>query len=390
MITIRMLWLAPVVVLAGYAQTDSVITREGSYWVQTTSGSIDTGGARGLRVVAHGDITVQGTDTPRISYSVRKRVKAASEAAARRSLSGFKITEGSKQGWIILTLMRPANRAEAELTLQVPRSLNKTAVNTQGGDIEASGLYGELEAVSQGGHIHADQIMDGISATTGGGEIRLGSVYGSIRCLSAGGGIRIERAGGESWLETAGGEIVVGEAAAPVHASTGGGNIYVDRAAASVFAETAGGLIQVREAAGEVIAETASGSIQIGAARGVKCASANGSIRLRRVSGTLRAYTALGNIVAELLAGAELENSLLKTALGDVTVIVPSDLAVTVNARNQPTGRAARIVSDFPEIRLREGRIPAYGPVLAEGALNGGGPVLKISAVGGTIYIRRQ
>ena len=210
MTTIKLLWLAPVVVLASYAQTDSAITREGSFWVQTTSGSIDTGGARGLRVVANSDVTVQGTDAGRISYSVSKRVKAASEAAARRSLSRFKITEGSKQEWILLTLMGPANRAEAELTVQAPRSLNKAVVNVEGGDIEASGLYGELEAVSQGGHIHADQIMDGISATTGGGEIRLGSVYGSIRCLSAGGGIRVERAGGESWFDTAGGEIVVG------------------------------------------------------------------------------------------------------------------------------------------------------------------------------------
>ena len=386
MTTIKLLWLAPVVVLASYAQTDSAITREGSFWVQTTSGSIDTGGARGLRVVANSDVTVPGTDAGRISYSV----KAASEAAARRSLSRFKITEGSKQEWILLTLLSPANRAEAELTVQAPRSLNKAVVNVEGGDIEASGLYGELEAVSQDGHIHADQIMDGISATTGGGEIRLGSVYGSIRCLSAGGGIRVERAGGESWFDTAGGEIVVGEAAAPVHASTGGGNIFVDRAAASVSAETSGGLIQVREAAGEVIAETASGSIQVGAAHGVKCESADGAIRLRRVSGTLRASTALGNIVAELLAGTELEDSFLMTSLGDVTVVVPSDLAVTVNARNQSTGRAARIVSDFPEIRVRAGRMIVYGPVFAEGALNGGGPVLKISAVGGTIYIRRQ
>jgi hypothetical protein len=29
-------------------------------------------------------------------------------------------------------------------------------------------------------------------------------------------------------------------------------------------------------------------------------------------------------------------------------------------------------------------------PVVAEGALNGGGPVLHINVIGGTIYLRRQ
>jgi hypothetical protein len=30
------------------------------------------------------------------------------------------------------------------------------------------------------------------------------------------------------------------------------------------------------------------------------------------------------------------------------------------------------------------------GPVVAQGALNGGGPVLRVNVVGGTIYLRRE
>jgi hypothetical protein len=29
------------------------------------------------------------------------------------------------------------------------------------------------------------------------------------------------------------------------------------------------------------------------------------------------------------------------------------------------------------------------GPLVAEGALNGGGPLLRVNVVGGTIYLRR-
>jgi len=45
-----------------------------------------------------------------------------------------------------------------------------------------------------------------------------------------------------------------------------------------------------------------------------------------------------------------------------------------------------RIMSDFREIQARR-----QGPrVVAEGSVNGGGPLLQISGMGGTIFIRRQ
>jgi len=57
---------------------------------------------------------------------------------------------------------------------------------------------------------------------------------------------------------------------------------------------------------------------------------------------------------------------------------------------NGSPGAGGRIVSDFPEIHVRTASQPGGTPVVAEGALNGGGPVLHINVVGGTIYLRRQ
>jgi hypothetical protein len=67
-------------------------------------------------------------------------------------------------------------------------------------------------------------------------------------------------------------------------------------------------------------------------------------------------------------------------------VFIPSNLAVTVQAISaSPGGR--RIVSDFAEIRTRAG-----GGIRAEaeGSLNGGGPLLRLTALGGNIYLQRQ
>jgi len=94
--------------------------------------------------------------------------------------------------------------------------------------------------------------------------------------------------------------------------------------------------------------------------------------------------------LAELLSGNRIEDSTLSTNAGDITVFIASNLPLTVAARNESAGALGRIISDFPEIRVKALSQAGANPVVAEGALNGGGPILRINVVGGTIYLRRQ
>jgi hypothetical protein len=95
-----------------------------------------------------------------------------------------------------------------------------------------------------------------------------------------------------------------------------------------------------------------------------------------------------GNILAELLNGARMQDSSLVASSGDITVLIPSNLAVSVMARNS-TGGTPRIVSDFPEIRVTPSKF-FQAPMVGQGALNGGGPVLNLSVSSGVIYLRRK
>ena len=87
--------------------------------------------------------------------------------------------------------------------------------------------------------------------------------------------------------------------------------------------------------------------------------------------------------MASLLGGLTAEGA-LATGNGDITVTIPSNLGVTIRAENDMADTIRRIVSEFPGIpvRMRGTR------VVAEGAVNGGGPVLRISDTGGTIFIK--
>ena len=372
------------------AQDQSRVTREGPYWVRTISGAIGRPPFKGLRLETVGSVILRGDTGDRSVYTFKAHVRARDEKEAEALLRQFEIKTGTEGERAYLTIRsgRPVSEG-SELSVSVPRALRQVWIATDGGSVQVSDLDGEMEVRSAGGPIAVDGVRGSADIRTGGGDIQVGSVSGPLRCFSGGGAIRVQNAGGECWLETAGGEIFVHQAMAPVHA-TARGNIRIDRVAGPVYATTAGGLIDVQQADGAVIAESSGGAIQINAANGVECDSAGGAIRLRNVVGAMHASTNAGSILAELLTGHRIQDSVLSTHAGDITVLIPSNFAVTVVAMNGSPGAAGRIVSDFPEIRARTAGQPGGVPVVAEGALNGGGPVLHINVIGGTIYLRRQ
>ena len=377
-------WLA--LAAAALAAAQGPLKREGAGWAQDSGGSVATTAVK-LKVVSPGPITVRGGGES-IRYSIKRRARAGSEAEARQVLDAFQVKTRTSGDWLVLWVEAPARGAGTpELALSVPRGLKECVIEARGGRIEAFDLDGGVEAHTTAGGITIDRVAGPVKAHTGGGEVRLGWIGGAVRCISGGGSVHLERAGGEALIETAGGEIVVGEAGGQVRASTAG-NIHVRRAAGSVTAHAAGGLIEVQHSGGAVIAETSGGSIQVGGARGARLESAAGAIRLRGVTGALRASTALGNILADLQAGVA-GDSFLGTVRGDITVYIPSNLAVTVRARSE-AGSRGRIVSEFPEIRLQPDPGDMLRPVAAEGALNGGGPLLTVAAGQGSVFLRRQ
>ena len=375
------------------AQTESAITRDGGYWVRTIQGSVDSSAGDRLRVETTGNVTLRGSATEQSTYTLTVRVKAGDAREAEGLLERVNVKTGTEGGWAYLKVTPPRLVSSGlELTVTGSRALRDVFAETRGGNVQASGWDGDFEARSAGGRIAVDRIRGHSELRTAGGDIEVGSVSGAVRCFSGGGVIRVENAGAAAWLETAGGEIFVHQAAGPVQASTGGGNIRIERAASTVVARTAGGLIQVQQADGPVTAESSGGAIQVNSANGVRCESAGGAIRLRNVAGAVHAFANSGSIMAELVsgggvAGHGMADSVLSTNAGDITVLIPSNLALTVQAINE-SGGSGRINSDFPQVRPQGGGLPG-GPLMAEGALNGGGPLLRVNVVGGTIYLRK-
>ena len=356
------------------------LKREGDSWVRTYSGSIPA--ALKLRVNGHGPVTLTTGGAHDIGYTVKVSVMARTEAEARRMLDRESIH--SEMHGDFATLTTPGGAVMSTTVIRAPR-LTQASISTTNGAVDVKGIDGPLDVDTAAGALTCDRIRGDCKLITGGGDIRVGEVSGQLRCGTGGGHITVKAVAGRSILQTSGGDIETTDAGGAVTAETGAGEVHIASAKGPVDATTGGGQIIVDKATGIVTARNMAGPVRVGQAAGVSCESHSGGVHLTNVSGLMRVSTSVGSIFASLIAG-RLADSFLATGNGDITVIIPSNVGVNIRAVNNMADNMRRIVSDFRQVQARL----TGTRLVAEGAVNGGGPLLQISGTGGTIFIKRQ
>jgi DUF4097 and DUF4098 domain-containing protein YvlB len=367
------------------------VYQENGRWSRQITGSLPA--AKNLRVkVDSGSVRVQGGSQQTINYSISNHSYATSEEKARREFEAYKISfyVRGDTAWVLGEWQgsRP-RRSASEFVINLPRNVELVKVETEGGDLAATGIAGRVEGESGGGTIHLDDIGGAISAETGGGSIDVGTVGGDLALRTGGGSIKVVAAKGKINAESGGGSVVVVSGMQGAVLETGGGSIEVQRCSGSLKVTTGGGSIDLGEIAGPAEIETGGGSIRLSSATGaVRAETGGGSITLNGVPAA-RAETGAGGIVAKFVSGTERTDSVLETSAGDITVYLAPNLSMTIRA-SIDLANGHRIRSDFSEIRVvTEGGKWGPGSATAEGNLNGGGPVLKVRTTTGNISFVR-
>jgi DUF4097 and DUF4098 domain-containing protein YvlB len=368
------------------------VSREGGAWGQEITGTLAA--AKNLRVrVDVGSVVVHGGQQQGINYVIHTRSYTSSEQDARREFGSFKISAYVRgdTAWIVGDWQgRRPRKFSGEFAINVPRELGLVKIETQGGNIDATGVAGRVEAQSGGGSMHLDAIGGGAQADTGGGAIDVGTIDGDIGLHTGGGSIHVHHADGKIIAETGGGSIEIVSATQGASVETGGGGIEVKQCTGKVKAGTGGGSIDLGDIAGPVEIKTGGGSIRLASAKGhVEAHTGGGAIELDGVPSAM-ADTGAGGIVVKLVkTDAPPSDSRLETSAGDITVYIAPDVVVSVRA-SVDLGNGHHITSDFPDIHIAsEGN--QWGPrtLNAEGKLNGGGPVLKVRTTTGDICFKR-
>ena len=369
------------------------ISREGGTWGQEITGSLAA--VKNLRIkVDMGSVKVHGGEQQGINYVVHTHFGNSSEQDARRQFEQYKVTAYVKgdTAWIVGDWQggRHPRHFSGEFSVMVPREMALVKLETDGGNVEAMGVGGRVEAESGGGSMKLDDIGGGVNAETGGGSIDVGTVGGDLGLHTGGGSIMVRRANGKVVAETGGGGVTIQSGAQGATIETGGGSIEVRQCNGKVKVSTGGGSVDLSDVGGPAEIETGGGSIKLTSAKGhVHAETGGGGIELYGVP-SASAETSAGGIIVKLVnTGAERSDSDLETGSGDITVYLASDVAINVRA-SVDMGNGHRITSDFSDIRIAsEG--DKWGPktLTAEGSLNGGGPMLKVRTSSGDICFKR-
>ena len=370
---------------------ESKVYREGSNWVQETTGEL--AGVKNLRVkLTIGSIKVQGGSQAGITYVIHRRAYTTSEQQALREFESYRISASTKgdTAWFVGESGTPDRRCSDDFVINVPRNLQSAKIETAGGSISATGIAGRVDLNSGGGSLRLDDIGGEITAETGGGAIDVGSAGGDVSLQTGGGNIKIASAKGEIKAESGGGNIILLSGAQGAVLETGAGSVRADKCGGTIKATTGGGSIDLGDIGGPAEIETGAGSIRLASAKGrVKAQTGGGSIQLDGAT-SVQAETSAGGIIVKLFSSPDARNnSSLETSAGDITVYLANDLAISVRAEIE-IANGHMIRSDFSDIHVSsEGG--QWGPktVMAEGQLNGGGPVLKVRTNSGNVNFRR-
>ena len=369
------------------------VSREGGTWGQEITGSLAA--VKNLRIkVDMGSVVVRGGQQQGINYVVHTHFGNSSEQDARHQFEQYKVTAYVKgdTAWIVGDWQggRRPRHFSGEFSVMVPREMALVKLETEGGNVDATGVVGRVEAESGGGSMRLDDIGGGVSAETGGGSIDVGTVSGELGLHTGGGSIQVRHANGKVVAETGGGSVTIQSGAQGAIIETGGGSIEVRQCSGKVKVSTGGGSVDLSDIGGPAEIETGGGSIHLTSAKGhVHAETGGGGIELYGVP-SASAETGAGGITVKLVnTGGERNESDLETGAGDITVYIAADVAIDVRA-SVDMGNGHRITSDFSDIHIgSEG--DKWGPktLTAEGKLNGGGPMVKVRTSSGDICFKR-
>ncbi len=303
----------------------------------TIERGLDVGTGGTLDVTASfGSIEVTTVASSRVEVRVVREVREPYEDDAERILSEYEV-DFSQSGSDVAVTAEVGNDARDRWRNEYASTPLRVRF-----EISVPRSY-NVHLETRGGNIEVADLDGEVRTETAGGNLTFGDIDGTVWARTAGGNIRLEGSSGSAEIRTSGGNITIGDVEGTVDAETSGGSIHIERAGGDVRAETAGGNVTIDE-----------------------------------VAGTINATTSGGNVAATITAQPTGDCN-LETSAGTVTVTLAEGIGFDVDAGTSVGG----VSVDFPV----DGRVSRNA---VRGAINGGGPQLRLRTSAGSIRIRER
>lgn len=303
-----------------------------------------------------GGIDVQSTEDDTVSVRIQRaaQIKADRRAAEILNNLDVQITHeasdvkieakftGNAKRW-----QKRKNGLDVQFDILVPRQYN----------LDLQTVYGDISVLNVTGDVNVETFNAGLRLQDITGRIDAGTVIGNID---------LKAFNGDAALQTKGGNITLADGTGDVKAKTSGGNVQATHIRGAVNAETSGGNVTLRGSKGGADLKTAGGSIEV------------------ENDGPVLAKTSGGSIRCQLQEASTHQNLLLdlETMGGSINASLVPDIAATVEAKVL----GGSVTTEFPVTVEASGTVK---PDQLQGTINGGGPLLKLRAMGGNIILRK-
>jgi DUF4097 and DUF4098 domain-containing protein YvlB len=373
-----------------------------------------------------GSIDLTTAETTNLEVKVFRQVDRVSQARAEEILANHSVTFEQKAEVVTITgrekrrltgfFNRDSGNLRVRWQVALPKNFSldartsgedirlgpeldgRATVQTSSGSIDIKTVHGSVEARNSGGNIKVERAGSDLLAQTSSGSIHLGRVAGSVEAHDSGGDISMNSVGDAVLAETSSGSIKIKFARGNVVAKDSGGDIKVEQAGGGVEARTSSGTITLGIVRGEIKAKNSGGDVVIGEVQGaVEVSTSSGTILITKLVGTAGLKNSGGRIEVKEASGAVLGDTSrgpfgvgwagqpagetrLNTSGGDIKVRLKESIGLNLEAK----ANGGRVACDMP-ILIQSGQREDH----LEGKINGGGPLLRLEASGGSIALRR-
>ena len=295
--------------------------------------------------------------------------------------------------------------------IRVPEGLS-VDLETDYGEIEASGIDGNVTIQHGGGSMEIEQVAGFVTIRSDGGVIEASDVEGAVTIQSDGGGVSVSRAGNAVIIATGGGGVEVDDVDGDVSITTAGGNVEIENIRGNLRAVTSAGNMEVADVTGSALLSNGGGSIDVNRVGGeltattsggdVEADDVGGAIQIETMAGdvdlsgvkaALRVISEVGDIDIEVDSADFLENDRIEIDLGygDIDLLLPRNTDADVVANVQESGGIdiSNERWDIEVLRARSRSDQAQSR-RAELRIGDGGGLIQIRLLSGEITIDNE
>ena len=256
-------------ILLALAVTASAATEE------NISRQLDvTPGGKLVIDVDFGTINVAAGTDDKVVIEAHRKIDFRDEAKEKEYFAAVPVAI-SQEGNVVTVRARRAksegswcfghSEMDGRYTIRVPKKF-ESDLHTQGGDVNASEITGNLTAKTSGGKLGFKHLEGTLTANTSGGSIELEDCRGPINVKTSGGDITVADGTGTLDAKTSGGRIDVRNFSGDTEVRTSGGNLTLQRITGKLIGKTSGGSIRASipgDVVGDVKLETSAGNIDL-------------------------------------------------------------------------------------------------------------------------------